>query len=94
MRYHGSKFLRKALKTPITSVMERAKAGEEFHIDATRATPASVERIVQVTEEVLKSVTAKANTIPGHVLVSPPYARTPEEHGVARSLSRPISNYY
>lgn len=70
MRYHGAKYLHKALKTPITSLIQRVKAGEEFNIDASRATQASAERLMQTTEEVLKSVIAKASIIPRYLCAS------------------------
>ena len=70
MRYHGAKYLHKALKTPITSLIQRVKAGEEFSIDASRSTPASAERLMQTTEEVLKSVIAKASIIPRYLCAS------------------------
>lgn len=64
MRLHGAKYLRKALKSPLAGVLQRAKAGEEFGIEAARSNAASVERVLHATEEVLRNVLAKAVTMP------------------------------
>lgn len=68
MRLHGAKYLRKALKSPLGTVLQRAKTGEEFGIEAARSNPASTERVLHATEEVLRNVLAKAITMPRYVV--------------------------
>lgn len=67
MRLHGAKYLRKALKSPLSTVYS-AKTGEEFGIEAARSNPASIERVLHATEEVLRNVLAKAITMPRYVV--------------------------
>ena len=63
MRFHGAKYLRKVLKPTVESILHRVKAGEDFGIEASRATAASLGRVLQATNEVMLNVISKADSL-------------------------------
>lgn len=69
LKFNGTLYLKKVLKSTLESVLQRVKAGEDFGIEVGKATPASVSRVLQVTNELMLNVISKLNILPGYASI-------------------------